>query len=97
MIVVTFIGLLVAIAIPAFIRARGTTQTNSCINNLRQIDAAKDQWAIENFAATGDPVTEENLEPYIRRGVPVCPAGGTYTIGAVGEAPLCDQEGHVLR
>ena len=50
MIVVAIIGLLAAIAIPNFIRARTTSQQNACINNLRQIDGAKQQWALENSA-----------------------------------------------
>ncbi|MCG2658750.1 MAG: prepilin-type N-terminal cleavage/methylation domain-containing protein, partial [Kiritimatiellae bacterium] len=48
MIVVAIIGLLAAIAIPSFMRARTTSQQNACINNLRQIEAAKDQYALEN-------------------------------------------------
>lgn len=48
MIVVAIIGLLAAIAIPSFMRARLTSQQNSCINNLRQVEAAKDQYALEN-------------------------------------------------
>lgn len=96
MIVVTFIGFLVGLAVPGFMRARRSTQASTCINNLRQIDSAKDQWAMENFAQTGDPVTKDNIAPYIRRGIPECPAGGEYTIGAVGDPPLCDQEGHTL-
>ena len=48
MIVVAIIGLLAAIAIPSFARARTTSRQNACINNLRQIDGGKDQWAIEN-------------------------------------------------
>lgn len=47
MIVVAIIGLLAAIAIPSFMRARTTSQKNACINNLRQIEAAKDQYALE--------------------------------------------------
>ena len=48
MIVVAIIGLLAAIAIPSFMRARTTSQKNACINNLRQIEAGKDQSALEN-------------------------------------------------
>ena len=49
MIVVAIIGLLAAIAIPNFVKARTTSQTNACINNLRQIDGAKQQWALEQI------------------------------------------------
>lgn len=48
MIVVAIIGLLAAIAIPSFMRARLTSQKNACINNMRQIESAKDQYALEN-------------------------------------------------
>ena len=47
MIVVAIIGLLAAIAIPNFVKARTTSQQNACINNLRLIDASKQQWALE--------------------------------------------------
>ncbi len=51
MIVVAIIGLLAAIAIPNFVKARNTSQANACINNLRQIDSAVQQWALESGAA----------------------------------------------
>ena len=53
MIVVAIIGLLAAIAIPNFVKARATSQANACINNLRQIDAAVNEWALENHKTTG--------------------------------------------
>ena len=94
MIVVAIIGLLAAIAIPNFVRARTTAQTNACINNLRQIDAAKDQAALENGLADGDPV---DPAPYIKSGMPMCPvATGVYTIGPVGTDPVCSIPGHEL-
>src|SRR6201996_5625826 len=65
MIVVAIIGLLAAIAIPNFVKARATSQANACINNLRQIDAAVAQWAIENHATTG-AVVNTSLTPYIK-------------------------------
>src|SRR5271154_2699007 len=93
MIVVAIIGLLAAIAIPNFVKARATSQANACINNLRQIDAAKNVWALENNKTNGTPVTEADIKPYIKLdasgNLPKCPAGGTYTIGSVGEPPAC--------
>jgi hypothetical protein len=90
-------GGLAAIAIPNFVKARTTAQENACINNLRQIDAAKNQWALEKNKKTGDVPTEVDLEPYLMNGkFPVCPQGGTYTIGAVGEKPTCSIPGHEL-
>ena len=79
-------------ATPAQIRWR-----NACINNLRQIDAAKNQFALENKKTNGDLVTEADIKAYLPGGVlPKCPAGGKYTIGKVGENPTCSIDGHVL-
>src|ERR1700712_4952175 len=83
MIVVAIIGLLAAIAIPNFVRARTTSQQNACINNLRQIDGAKQQWALENkAAATASPV-DTDIQPYLGRGgagtVPTCPSDSSST------------------
>jgi len=88
-------AMLAAIAIPNFVKARATSQENACINNLRQIDAAKQQWALEKSKTATDIPTKEDLLPYMRRW-PVCPAGGTYTIGPVGEKPTCSIPGHQL-
>lgn len=96
MLVVTIIGFLAGLAIPGIIRARLASQRVHCIDNLRLIDSAKDQWAIENYAATGDPVTREQIAPYFRRGFPSCPGGGAYTVEPIGSPPLCDQPGHEL-
>jgi chromosome segregation ATPase len=72
-------------------------QRNECINNLRQIDAAKQQWALENNKTIDAIPTAQDLSPYFKDGIfPVCPSGGTYTIGAVGGAPKCSIPGHVL-
>jgi prepilin-type N-terminal cleavage/methylation domain-containing protein len=89
MIVVAIIGLLAAIAIPNFIRARATSQANACINNLRQIDAAINEWALENGKKTTDAVTSPQIvSAYIKlnvnSSVPGCPAGGSYTTSSVG-------------
>ena len=94
MIVVAIIGLLAAIAIPNFVKARSTSQQNACINNLRQIDAAANQFALEAKKNTTDPITfPSDLTPYIKlnsaQSIPGCPAGGTYTDGTVGTNPAC--------
>jgi prepilin-type N-terminal cleavage/methylation domain-containing protein len=94
MIVVTIIGLLAAIAIPNFVKARATTQANACINNLRQIDAAADEFALEMKKTTGTAINFPNdLTPYIKlnsaNSIPGCPAGGTYNGSAVGNQPTC--------
>lgn len=95
MIVVAIIGLLAAIAIPSFMQARTTSQTNACINNLRQIDAAKEQDALENGLVTGD--ASANYTDYIKgNAIPTCPAQGTYTVAVVSTDPTCSIAGHVL-
>jgi prepilin-type N-terminal cleavage/methylation domain-containing protein len=95
MIVVAIIGLLAAIAIPNFVKARATSQANACINNLRQIDSAAQQFAIEQRKTTGNPISYPgDLTPYIKLNasgsVPPCPAGGNYDDTTVGNAPTCD-------
>jgi prepilin-type N-terminal cleavage/methylation domain-containing protein len=94
MIVVAIIGLLAAIAIPNFVKARATSQANACINNLRQIDAAANEFALENGKSTGATINFPNdLTPYIKMNsagsLPPCPAGGTYTDPTVGGTPVC--------
>jgi len=94
MIVVAIIGLLAAIAIPNFVKARSTSQQNACINNLRQIDAAAQEFALERGHKTGDGITyPSDLTPYIKLNsqgsIPPCPAGGSYTCATVGNNPLC--------
>jgi prepilin-type N-terminal cleavage/methylation domain-containing protein len=94
MIVVAIIGLLAAIAIPNFVKARATSQANACINNLRQIDAAANQFALEQHKTTGGAISYPNdLTPYIKLNVvssiPGCPAGGTYTEAVIGTSPTC--------
>ena len=72
-------------------------QLNACINNLREVDAAKQQWALENNKTTGAVPGVQDLLPYLPDSVfPVCPAGGVYTINAVGVPPTCSIPGHAL-
>jgi prepilin-type N-terminal cleavage/methylation domain-containing protein len=96
MIVVAIIGLLAAIGIPNFVRARQTTQTNACINNLRIIDQAKQEWAIETGQASGNTPASSDVVPYLGRAgafMPYCPLSGptgpAYNIHAVTNPPTC--------
>jgi len=92
MIVVAIIGLLAAIAIPNFVRARNTAQQNACINNLRQIDGGKQQWALENKKSDTDSPTSDMIKDYIKNNrFPSCPAGGTYTVAEVSTDPSCSK------
>jgi len=95
MIVVAIIGLLAAIAIPNFVKARASSQANACINNHRQIDEAASQFAIENHKNTGDSLNFPNdLTPYIKLNklgsIPPCPVGGDYYQDTIiGTNPTC--------
>jgi prepilin-type N-terminal cleavage/methylation domain-containing protein len=95
MIVVGIIGLLAAIALPQWVHARTTSQTKSCINNLRQIDGAVQQWALETKQAPTATVLAANILPYLKSAI-ICPAGGTtfadsYTLTTVAEKPICQK------
>ncbi len=90
-------ALLSAIAIPNFIKGRATAQKDACISNLRQIDGAKQQWALENKKTDTDTPTREDLKPFLRdKQFPICPAGGTYTFNRVSAPPQCSHAGHKL-
>ncbi len=97
MIVIAIIGLLAAIAIPNFIRARVRTQEATCWNNIRQFDAAEDQYALESGLSTGDTVSPSSgLDTYLKNLTVTssCPAGGSYSnIGSIGTAVTCSIHG----
>jgi len=90
MIVVAIIGLLAAIAMPSFVKARNTAQQNACINNLRMIDSGKEQAALANRWADGSVPTTSIVNTYIKGSTtPDCPAGGIYTYNVIGTNPVC--------
>jgi prepilin-type N-terminal cleavage/methylation domain-containing protein len=102
MIVVTIIGLLAAIAIPNFVKARALSQKNICIENIRQIFGAKASWALENRKTPSDTPVPTDLwgdaSKFIRD-EPKCPGGGTYDLKPVDTTPECSlkvSDGHVL-
>lgn len=94
MIVVAIIGLLAAIAIPNFIKARQISQKNACIANLKQIDGAINTWALEKGKTAGVTAADSDIfgsDLYVKV-KPSCPAGGDYTyrtVGAPGGALYC--------
>jgi type II secretory pathway pseudopilin PulG len=82
MIVVAIIGLLAAIAIPNLVRSRTVSQTNTCIDNLRMIDASKQQWALEHGAVATTVPLASDVQPYLGRGageLPTCPVDPAQT------------------
>jgi prepilin-type N-terminal cleavage/methylation domain-containing protein len=103
MIVVAIIGLLAAIAIPNFVKARTSAQTNACIANLKQIQGAIEQWALETKASPGDAVTltdisggtDKHIAKEINNGLD-CPGGGTYAVTDISADPTCTITGHAL-
>ncbi len=104
MIVVAIIGLLAAIAIPNFVKARTASQRSACVANMKQLDGAKASWALENRKVGGDQVTIADLtgtDKFIRD-TPHCPATATtvnYILSIVDEKPQCTvgiAETHIL-
>src|ERR1041385_1868053 len=91
MIVVLIIGILLAIAVPNFIKARETSRAKSCVANLKQIESAKEQWAMDTkAAATATPGSTDLYGPSsYTRNTPTCASGGTYTIGDMNTRPSC--------
>ena len=90
MIVVAIIGLLAAIAIPNFVTARNKARANTCIANMKQIEGAKDSWALETKQASTATPTLADLIPNFIRSTPVCPAGtAAYAPQALGTRPVC--------
>jgi hypothetical protein len=72
-------------------------QQDACINNLRQIDGAKQQWALEHNKTADAAPTAQDIVPYFKdQVIPACPAGGAYTANAVGQVPTCSIPGHAL-
>jgi prepilin-type N-terminal cleavage/methylation domain-containing protein len=98
MIVVLIIGILMAIAVPNFVKARDSSRSKSCIANLKQIDSAKEQYAMDAKLDSGATVAWSNLAgaTAYMKAQPTCPSGGTYTLNAVGTNPQCNKSGHVL-
>ena len=96
MIVILIIAVIMAIAVPSLMRARETAAAKSCIANLRRIDQAKEQFAMECGKKTADTVEWSDVVPVYIRSRPSCPLAPTYTIGLIGANPTCPVVGHDL-
>ena len=103
LIVMAILAVLLSVALPNYLHTRKTSQKAICINNLKKIDAAIDQWTAEHAISNGTQPTlqqEEEIYGYTNKGKPGCPAGGVYTIYPVGGVTQVrcsrEDEGHTL-
>lgn len=98
MIVLAIIGLLVTAALPSFVLARVNSRTGACLNNLRLIEAAKEEWAMATNAADNAVTTDNDITPYLAgRKMPTCRGGGTYTTNPLNTKASCSIGGaHTL-
>src|ERR1041385_4752665 len=96
---VVILAVIVALAMPHLLPARRTVSANACLNNLRQLDGATHQWALENGKTTNDAPPWVDLRPYLfpdgRK--PICDHGGNYTLGRLNEPPRCSYAGHSIQ
>jgi prepilin-type N-terminal cleavage/methylation domain-containing protein len=98
LIVVAVLGILVGMAFPNFLKSRSNAQKQICIENLSQIESAKQIWGVESAKKEGDPATDADLfgpSRYMKQ-KPSCPAGGTYDLTTIGANAACTIPGHSL-
>jgi len=101
MIVICIMGLILAIALPAFMKSRAQARKQICIEQISQIESAKQQWGVENGKSDGDAPFDADLfgtDRYMKS-KPLCPGGGTYDLTVIGRNATCTQaavEGHAL-
>lgn len=98
MIVVAIIAVIAGIAIPSFLNAGAKARKNGCIANLSQINAAKEQYAMDYSLQNGASVTDPQINGYLGSIVPACPGAGTYTYSTIGTYPSCSlsAQGHAI-
>jgi len=87
MIVVLIIGILLAIAVPNFITARQNSRAQTIVATLKQVEAAKDQCAMDKGLTTGDDCTDTDMASYLKKYPPTFPVGGAYAKNSIGTNP----------
>ena len=103
MITLSIISFLLAIVAYSYVKSNKTAKTTICISNLKELDSAIDQWALENHISAGTSISgyeEDVYDGYVKGRKPQCPAGGEYLFGTIGTRPqiTCtkEDEGHTL-
>ncbi len=98
--VLGLLAMVAAIGAPSLIRSRAKAQASVCIDQLKQLNAAQQQWVIEAKPASDAKIKKKDLQPYFKGGVfPTCPSGGNYKLGGLTDKPECSldkKEGHQL-
>jgi prepilin-type N-terminal cleavage/methylation domain-containing protein len=89
MIVILIIGVLLSIAIPSFVTSRARARQRTCVSSLKQLNSAKEQFALEHNLSDGGLVTSGDITPTYIREYPYCPEGGVYTLNPIGTNPEC--------
>jgi hypothetical protein len=94
LVIIVIIGFFAWVVFSYFIQTRTPYQKTTCINNLRGLDAAAQEFALEKGKTNSEAINFPNdLTPYVKLNsagkIPPCPQGGTYTIKKVGDAPTC--------
>lgn len=96
-IIVGVIGMLAAIAIPSFVSARNTAQAQACLNNLRIIESAKQQRALEAPDTDSAVVTSNTVHDFVAGNTSlICPVNGIYTYNPAGVSPECSVHGDLM-
>ena len=92
------LGIIVVLALPSFFPAHITEASGRCLNNLRQLDGATYQWALENGKTTNDTPSWQDLRPYLGpKWKAICEHGGTYALGRMNKPPTCSYPGHSIQ
>lgn len=93
--VLAITGLLAAIAIPSFVKARDSARFNACVNNMRILDSAKEQAALEFRIEEGTIAPADSIRKFMPNeyDAMACPAGGEYTVNPIGVDPECSAHG----
>ena len=96
MVTVMIISIIMAVAVPNFVKSRNHSQKESCLKNLQEIDSAKERYAMETNTDSGTAVDPASLVPeYLKTALPLCQGGGTYDFGDIGTDPSCSIHGTV--